>query len=281
MTIYYLYVKTHNITGLKYLGYTKRKDPHKYKGSGEYWSKHINVHGYDVTTEILKECLSKQEIKEWGMYYSKLWDIVEARDEHGNKTWANLRPEEGDGGATISGQNHHAHTDEWKNHMRHTVWTEEKREAQRKKSREIALSRSPEIKEQFSIKLSASWTIERKKENSIRMQGDNNPSKNSKVIQKIADTKNAWSDEYKKTVLEKISGENHYRNNPNYTSSQVGAGHPMYNPTIFRFYNTITDELVEMTMYDFIKTFNHHQGNVSSLISGRKKSVKGWILKVN
>jgi len=54
MTIYYLYIKTHNITGLKYLGYTKRKDPYKYKGSGDYWTKHINKHGYDVTTEIFQ-----------------------------------------------------------------------------------------------------------------------------------------------------------------------------------------------------------------------------------
>jgi hypothetical protein len=37
MTIYYLYVKTHNITGLKYLGYTSRKNPHKYTGSGTRW----------------------------------------------------------------------------------------------------------------------------------------------------------------------------------------------------------------------------------------------------
>lgn len=98
MTIYYLYVKTHNITGLKYLGYTKSKDPHKYKGSGDYWTNHINKHEYDVTTEILKECLSKDEIKHWGLYYSNLWDIVKAKDKNGRKIWANLKPESGDGG---------------------------------------------------------------------------------------------------------------------------------------------------------------------------------------
>lgn len=36
----YLYVKTHNITGLKYLGKTNNKDPHSYKGSGKYWILH-------------------------------------------------------------------------------------------------------------------------------------------------------------------------------------------------------------------------------------------------
>lgn len=98
MTIY-LMVKTHNITGLKYLCKTKRKDPHKYKGSGDYWTFHIKKHGYDVTTEILKECQDNQEIKHWGLYYSDLWNVVYARDDNGRKLWANLKPESGDGGA--------------------------------------------------------------------------------------------------------------------------------------------------------------------------------------
>lgn len=97
MTIYYLYVKTHNITGLKYLGKTIQ-NPHKYRGSGKKWKSHIHKHGYNVTTEILKECDSNEEVKKWGVYYSELWNIVEARDENGNKIWANLKPEEGDGG---------------------------------------------------------------------------------------------------------------------------------------------------------------------------------------
>jgi hypothetical protein len=97
MTIY-LYKKTHNITGLKYLGKTKR-DPFKYNGSGEYWISHLKKHGYDLTTEILKECQTNDEIKHWGKYYSDLWNIVEERDSTGKKTWANLKPEEGDGGA--------------------------------------------------------------------------------------------------------------------------------------------------------------------------------------
>lgn len=91
--IIYLYKKTHIITGLKYLGKTTVVGPHNYKGSGKYWKAHIKSHGYDVTTEILKECTSNEEIKYWGKYYSELWNIVES-DE-----WANLKPEDGDGGA--------------------------------------------------------------------------------------------------------------------------------------------------------------------------------------
>ena len=65
MTIY-LYKKTHNITGLKYLGKTKSKDPYKYKGSGTMWSSHIKKYGYNVTTEILKECQTNEELRYWG-----------------------------------------------------------------------------------------------------------------------------------------------------------------------------------------------------------------------
>lgn len=86
-----LYKKTHNITGLKYLGKTKQ-DPFKYKGSGVVWTRHIKKHGYDVTTEILFEAEDNSKIREWGIYYSNLWNVVESKE------WANLKPEEGDGG---------------------------------------------------------------------------------------------------------------------------------------------------------------------------------------
>ena len=88
----YLYVKTHQKTGLKYLGQTSAKDPHKYIGSGVYWIAHLKVHGFDYTTEILHECKNKKELKVIGLYYSKLWNIVESNE------WANLKEECGDGG---------------------------------------------------------------------------------------------------------------------------------------------------------------------------------------
>jgi hypothetical protein len=91
MTIY-LYKKTHNKTGFKYLGKTKR-NPRKYKGSGTDWLPHLNEHGNDVSTEILKECVTKEELSYWGRYYGELWNVVES-----NK-WANRIPETGGGGS--------------------------------------------------------------------------------------------------------------------------------------------------------------------------------------
>ena len=87
----YLYVKTHNVTGLKYLGKTVSADPHSYPGSGTRWKRHIKKHGNDVTTEILLASSDKEELKETGLFFSKLWNIVN------DKNWANIIPESGDG----------------------------------------------------------------------------------------------------------------------------------------------------------------------------------------
>lgn len=72
------------------MGQTKQ-NPFTYPGSGKYWQRHLQKHGPDVETTILQKCYSKISLREWGVFYSKLWNIVES------KRWANLKPEEGDG----------------------------------------------------------------------------------------------------------------------------------------------------------------------------------------
>lgn len=91
MSIYHLYIKTHNKTGLKYLGQTKQ-NPFTYIGSGKYWLNHLKVHGQDISTEILGTYETKEQLKEAGLHYSKIYDIVESKE------WANLKEEAGDGG---------------------------------------------------------------------------------------------------------------------------------------------------------------------------------------
>ena len=88
----YLYVKTHP-TGLKYLGKTVQ-DPNKYKGSGTHWLRHLNKHGEEHTTEILLETNDKEMFREKALYYSNLYNVVESKE------WANIVPEQGDGGDT-------------------------------------------------------------------------------------------------------------------------------------------------------------------------------------
>lgn len=91
MSKIYLYLKTHKISGLKYLGKTSG-DPYKYNGSGVVWRDHLKKYGTsEIHTEILFETTSEYELREKGLYYSNLWNIVESKE------FANLREESGDG----------------------------------------------------------------------------------------------------------------------------------------------------------------------------------------
>jgi len=97
MSTYYLYVKIHNVTGLRYLGQTKQ-DPLKYVGSGIDWLEHIKCYGSDLKTEIILESKSKSDIDNAGRYYSNFWKITTSADDFGNRIWANRINETGGGG---------------------------------------------------------------------------------------------------------------------------------------------------------------------------------------
>jgi len=89
MKTYKLMLKQHNVTGLKYLCITSKQNPYKYKGSGHYWLKHLSEYGDDITTIILEETDNKEELAEYGKYYSKLFNVVS------DKCFANLIEEHG------------------------------------------------------------------------------------------------------------------------------------------------------------------------------------------
>jgi hypothetical protein len=90
----YLYIKTHNVTGLKYFGKTTNADYEAYKGSGTRWQNHIKKHGYDVTTELYRafEDDDKEACLEAALAFSIENNIVESDN------WANLKLETLDGG---------------------------------------------------------------------------------------------------------------------------------------------------------------------------------------
>lgn len=94
--MYSLYIKTHKKTGLKYLGQTKQ-DPYTYPGSGIVWSKHLKEHGNHQETEVILQTDDWEILKETGRYYSKVFNVVGAQDDFGNKIWANAIPETGGG----------------------------------------------------------------------------------------------------------------------------------------------------------------------------------------
>jgi dsDNA-binding SOS-regulon protein len=89
----YLYVKRHTITGLLYLGKTK-KNPATYLGSGLYWSRHLKVHGKLVETLWCKLYTDKDECQHVALKLSTWFNVVNS------KLWANLKHENGlDGGS--------------------------------------------------------------------------------------------------------------------------------------------------------------------------------------
>lgn len=80
--------------GLNYLGMTTKENIFTYKGSGKYWKLHLKKHNVkieEIKTILLFETDNQEELKEKGVFYSKLYNVVES-DE-----WANLIFETGEG----------------------------------------------------------------------------------------------------------------------------------------------------------------------------------------
>jgi len=75
-------IKTHNITKLKYLCYHfgDNASCYIYPGSGKYWKLHIKKHGKNISTEILGEYSSLEDANINGLFYSKLYNVVESKD---------------------------------------------------------------------------------------------------------------------------------------------------------------------------------------------------------
>lgn len=92
MSIYkptWLYIKQHNVTGLKYFGMTRCKYINSYTGSGKYWKLHLKKHGTNITTLWCQLFDNENELIEYAINFSKTHNIVESNE------WANLVPETG------------------------------------------------------------------------------------------------------------------------------------------------------------------------------------------
>lgn len=92
-----LYVKTHNVTGLKYFGKTIRSDVDAYTGSGRYWLRHLAKYGKNFSTKIIAvfDDDKPQELTEFCKKFSIENNIVNSKE------WANLIPEDGINGWPI------------------------------------------------------------------------------------------------------------------------------------------------------------------------------------
>ena len=93
----WLYIKQHNITGLKYFGKTISKDPYSYRGSGNRWINHLKIHGDDISTLWCELFTNVDVLVEFATQFSIENKIVES------DMWANLIDENGlDGGGSPS-----------------------------------------------------------------------------------------------------------------------------------------------------------------------------------
>ena len=96
----YLMIKQHEITGLKYLCKTTRKNPIKYQGSGKYWMKHIKKHGKEHVKTIWYKLFSDiDKLTGTALALSEMYDVTNS------PLWANLKPENGLDG-WVTGQKH-------------------------------------------------------------------------------------------------------------------------------------------------------------------------------
>lgn len=92
---HYLYIKQHNITNLRYFGYTSRKNPFKYHGSGTYWRRHLKKHGMDYRTVDVWGFDTFEECRTFAIRFSYDNDIVDSPE------WANLKTEDATTGGIL------------------------------------------------------------------------------------------------------------------------------------------------------------------------------------
>lgn len=231
----YLCVKVHMVTGLRYLCQTSR-DPFKYRGSGKDWITHLRQYGNKQHTEVIRECGSNSELNYWGRYYSRLWNVVGAMDDYGNKIWANRIPETGGGCSTGR------------------IFTEEmKIKANQTKMRNGTTQDSENVISKSRITREKNGTGHKSEE----------------VVKKVRDTRKkngiTTTPEMVKKQLETK------RKNKSITT---GKDHPRYDPIIYTFYHK--DGRIEKCTSRELRDKYQVGDYILSVVNGKAKSYKGW-----
>ena len=244
MTIYYLYVKVHKITGLRYLGQTKQ-NPHTYKGSGVDWERHIKQYGNNVDTSILLSTTNINERNYWGRYYSMIWNVVSAQDDYGNKIWANRIPETGGGNGN-------------------KLTTLERRALGKRNVAKQILENNHNWSKRGSDNINYDHTLYKFENMST-----------GEIIESTQADFRAKFRYLQGNVSALIRGAKHSCGNWKLFGNKTPNRYIVHN-----FINIVTGNIVHMNQDDFVKTYNLNRGHVCQMIKQNKKcqSVKGWKL---
>lgn len=198
MAIHTLMIKTHEVTRLKYLCYTRRtgEDYATYLGSGTLWRRHLKKHGAAITTEKIFETDNLAAFKELALAKSKELDVVNSTQ------WANLKHEEGDGGDTASGKVWITDGTKDRLHLKvaelPTGWTKGRSKCvfnERDKQGEFSKRRDVANRRIASLKMWADGKLDHRDHSKCGTSGEANPSKRLEVRKMISDSAKSESHE--------------------------------------------------------------------------------------
>lgn len=262
----YLMIKTHQITGLKYLCKRVTTSDAKaisYKGSGQYWKNHLKVHGKYINTDILAkyELEKVEEFSKLCLEYSVKFNIIASEE------WANLIEENGLMGAVI-GENNPS------------------------KKIEVALKISKSLTGKYRGEKASFYgkthTLETRQKMSESNKGNNNVMRRRPdSLAKMRATKNTI--EYKKSAsLRAIEINSRTDVKEKIRQSKIGKNNPAADTNIYKLKNIITGDVLEGTRIQIkneMKKLNNDSLKKLSLddigLFFRKtkntKKVKGWI----
>ena len=238
MTIYYLMIKTHKKTGLRYLCQTKQKNYKKYSGSGKDWKLHLKEHGRQFDTEVLVQTTVWDELTYWGRYYSSLYHVIGAMDDFGNKIWANKTIESGGGPGFTSEYLKKTHN----------------RPSTKEKIRAISIE------------------IMNRPEQIAMRSGDNNVMKRPELIERMKVIQKKSQNKPETKSKRKSTWEK-----PEVKNKVLGKNSKRYDHTLYSFAN-VDGTTITCTQREIIEKFNLDSGKISQLTHGKRKTHKGWSL---
>lgn len=263
-----LMVKTHKVTGLKYLCVTGKDDFYDYPGSGVYWKKHLRIHGRLFDTKLIYESNNMQEFSDMCIYYSRLWNVVNAINQQGQKIWANLIIENGlDGGP--AGNDHYSKRGGY-------VKPSPSKEAIDKRSGALHWTKKEESRH----------ILDKVRE---KTSGKNHYSnKNGYVKPKISNEhrlKMSGENHYsaKKGFESKIKGDNNPARRADVRNKLSGKNHSLFDHTVYIWINEKLNLVVHSTRYYLIHQYDLSAGAISDIINKpeKHKSHRGWKLGKN